>query len=181
MLKSDNYAGAGPTFLLRVQQNKHGCKSFLRKNQKWSAAMSPGTHAVDLRHDSNSSNKETQSSVHQPNDAEASTSSQSAEEQRRSGEEPISGAFVPLTDDAESGERRPARRRRSVGQRHRRARLLVQQRPPGCLLKETRTRNWAKTHFCGFGGNEAEGGKEGGEFQHESQALEAVGELVRSR
>lgn len=65
--------------------------------------MSPQTHAVDLRPDNNrSSNKEIQSSVHQPNDAEASTSSQSAEEPRRSGEEPMSGAVVPRSDDAES-------------------------------------------------------------------------------
>lgn len=64
--------------------------------------MSPRAHAVHLRHDNNSSNKKIQSSLHQPNDAEASTSSQSAEEQRRSGEEPISGAVVPLTDEAES-------------------------------------------------------------------------------
>lgn len=99
-----SYAGSVPTFLLWVQQNKHGYKSFLRKKQKWSAAMSPQTHAVDWRHGNNSSNKKIQSSVHQPNDAEASTSSQSAEEQRRSGEEPISGAVVPLTDDAESRE-----------------------------------------------------------------------------
>lgn len=156
-----SYAGSVPTFLLWVQQNKHGYKSCLRKKQKWSAAMSPRTHAVNLRHDNNnSSNKKIQSLVHQPNDAEASTSSQSAEEPRSSGEEPIPGAVVRLTDDA---EQRPTRRRRSVGQRRRRALLLVRQRQSRCLREETRTRNWAKTHFYGFGGNEAEGGKEGGE------------------
>lgn len=64
--------------------------------------MSPQTHAVNLRHDNSSSNEKIQSSVHQPKDAETRTSSQSAEEPRRSGEEPISGAVVPLTDDAES-------------------------------------------------------------------------------
>lgn len=65
--------------------------------------MSPQAHAVNLRRNNNSSNKKKiQSWVHQPNDAEASTSSQSAGEQRRSGEEPISGVVVPLTDGAES-------------------------------------------------------------------------------
>lgn len=124
--------------------------------------MSPQAHAVDSRHDNNSSKEKIQSSLHQPNDAEARTSSQSAEEQHRSGEEPISGpAVVPLADDAES-RGRPGEDAR-WGRRSRPSRLLVQQRESRRPREETRTRNWEKTHFYGFGGNEAEGGKEGGE------------------
>lgn len=125
------------------------------------------------RHDNNSSKEKIESSLHQPNDAEARTSSQRAEEQHRSGEEPISGpAVVPLTDDAES-RGRPGEDARWG----RPSRLLVQQRESRRPREETRTRNWEKTHFYGFGGNEAEGGKEGGESFNMSH-FGRVGELA---
>lgn len=132
---------------------------FPAEEQKWSAAMSPETHAVNLRHDnSNSGNsKRFKKPVHQPKDAEASTTSQSAEEQSSSWEEPISlSAAVLLPRWAHDAERAEA------GQ-EKHAPLLVQQRQPGCLLEEARTRSWAKTHIYGYGGSEAERGKEGGE------------------
>lgn len=173
-----SYAGSVPTFLLWVQQNKHGYKSFLRKKQKWSAAMSPQTHAVNLRHDNNnSSSQKIQSSVHQPNDAAASTSSQSAEEQRRSGEEPISGAVVPLTDDAES-RGRPGEDARWGSDTDEPGYWSSRGSRDVCGRKHAPATGQRRTFMVSEEMRRREGKREEREFQHESRTLEAVGELV---
>lgn len=149
-------------------------------DQKRSAAISPETHAVYFRQQQQQ--HKGLGSVHPPNDAEPSRTRQSAEEQSRSPDEPMSAfPLVPLTESAESRAQRPSRKKTLGGGSDTGGPgYWSLHRQPGCLLQETRTHNWAKTHFYGFAGNEAEKGKEGGEraFQHDSRALEAVGGLV---
>lgn len=139
--------------------------------------MSPRTHAVHLRHDNKSSNQKTQSSVHQPNDAEASTSSQSAEEPRRSAEEPISEAVVPLADDAES-RGRPGEDARWGSDADGPGYWSSRGSRDVCGRKHAPATGQRRTFMVSEEMRRREEKRGRREFQHESRTLEAVGELV---
>lgn len=87
---------------------------FPAEEQKWS----PETHAVNLRHDNNknsSNSNKIQKPVHQPKDAEASTTSQSAEEQSSSWEEPISLSAAVLLSRWATTQRAEAEQENTLG------------------------------------------------------------------
>lgn len=147
------------TLLLRRATGKQPwTQKFPAEEQKWS----PETHAVNFRHDNNSKKKKSTDLM--------MLSPAGAARVRRAGAE-----RSPFLRQSRLLWRAEAEQQSTLGGAQTRTGPVI-----GRLLEETRTRDWAETHFYGLGGNEAErGGKrEERAFQHDSRTLEAVGEAV---